>query len=412
MNGYDARLYKTKKYTSLLSSFMFELDYTKENIYLCELLANYIFHTNKKYKTKKELSREFKINYDMYMRISNFNVGKKLFVELCFIFLDPEIIKDDYLLNAIRFAHTCFFDLNVENGALDRDILNECKMKMINNTGSSLTNPSAKAHIEYDKRVLHDSIYTIDLIETKEEYEALLNSFTDKDIINMHKNLINNCFIGCNLMGNYKSDALDLIKELFVFNPRKLDTNYNSFLTFNEVEPDIEIKDDSIKQSTLIATYKIEDYKIADAEVYIAIEMALNYVGMLLHKTLREDLKLVYSADACFYKRGGFISLSASISKENKDKTLAGYNDVLKKLEDRTVIEDLLIKGKKEVELQNYIEDESYNRVFSRMIGESYKMRLPLKKQTEKYMNLTVDDILAAVKRIKLVNVFFYRGEK
>jgi len=413
MNGYEARLYKTKKYTSLYASFVFELEYTKENIYLCDLLAEYMLNTNKVYKTKKEIFKYIRTYYDMYMGINNFNIGKKLFIEVSFSFLDPTLVKDEYLENAIHFAYDNLFKPNFTDGKLDKEILDTCKSKMISAKGIRLKNSDTRASISFARIYLSNTYLTTDLIETKEEYEQLLNSFSDKDIIDMHKLLINNCFVGCNLMGNYRDSDIDLIKKLFVFkNVKQLDSEYEEKIDFNYENRNVTISDDNISESTLIAIYSIDKYKKGDLYTYIAISCALNYVGMVLHKVLREEMHLVYNASASYNTKAHFFTIKAYIDKNNKDKTLEGFKKVLKKLEDRDYVSEILEKGKREVKLQNYIEDESAGRLFDRMVDESYKWSESKDIRTKAFMDITEDDIINAVKRLKCEGVFFYRGDK
>ena len=413
MNGYDALVYKTDKYTSLLASFMFEIDYTKENITLCDYLADYMLNTNKKYKRKHELQKMIRTYYGMTISITNFNVGSKLFVEVGFLFLDPLLVKDDYLSDAIDFVHNYIFNPNFIDGRLDEYQKNESKKTLINYMGSHLSNPDVKANNEYRKSIGKNTYITTDVFDSKEEYEDLLNSFTDEDVIKMYHKVFDESFVGCVLMGNYSDDALKQMKELFTFKKvRELDASYFEKLDFNLDNRDITIEDDSVNQSTLIVTYSINDYKEEDYFKYLAIKLALNYVGMVLHKVLREELKLVYNASANFNRRSGYMNIRAYIDKDNKDKTIEGIDDILNRFKNVDYIKDLLLRGKKEVDLDAYTLDESESRLFDRTIQTKYKWKLPIEEQTKLFHSLTEQDIIDAINRLKKEEIFFYKGVK
>ena len=186
----------------------------------------------------------------------------------------------------------------------------------------------------------------------------------------------------------------------------------SNFVKPGDKEWDITIEDDSVNQSTLIVTYSINDYKEEDYFKYLAIKLALNYVGMVLHKVLREELKLVYNASANFNKRSGYINICAYIDKDNKDKTIEGIDCILNRFKDVDYIKDLLLRGKKEVDLDAYTLDESESRLFDRTIQTKYKWKLPIEEQTKLFHSLTEQDIIDAINRLKKEEIFFYKGVK
>lgn len=414
MDGYDARLLKTDKYNVYTASFMFQLEYTRYNAFLIRILKKYLIYTNYKYKTREKINEALRENYGMNMFISSFDKGDKLFVELGLNLIDPQKLNEEYLDSALSLAHDLFFNINKTNGQkLNRRALKMLKEKEINNVGSYLSDPSYKEYVLFEKRVYKDSRYMIEHIDSKSEYEKILNSYSDKEIIDMHSHLINDCFVGCNLMGNYRKKDLDLIYKYFPFKYHTPVKDYKYYVNLDKVPSYIEYSNNKISTSYLTVVYKIEDYKSSEREKYFAINAALNSVGMLLHKVLREENKLVYTAYSNFLGATlGIYEVKAEISKENEQKTIDAIDEVFKRLKDKNVVKDILAKGKREVKLSNYIEDEVYSKVFNRMIDEHYKFCDLKKNITDKYMSLTVKDIVSAVSRIKKVTVFIYRGDK
>lgn len=414
MDGYDARLLKTDKYNVYTASFMFQLEYTRYNAFLIRILKKYLIYTNYKYKTREKINEALRENYGMNMFISSFDKGDKLFVELGLNLIDPQKLNEEYLESALSLAHDLFFNINKTNGQkLNRRALKMLKEKEINNVGSYLSDPSYKEYVLFEKRVYKDSRYMIEHIDSKSEYEKILNSYSDKEIIDMHSHLINDCFVGCNLMGNYRKKDLDLIYKYFPFKYHTPVKDYKYYVNLDKVPSYIEYSNNKISTSYLTVVYKIEDYKSSEREKYFAINAALNSVGMLLHKVLREENKLVYTAYSNFLGATlGIYEVKAEISKENEQKTIDAIDEVFKRLKDKNVVKDILAKGKREVKLSNYVEDEVYSKVFNRMIDEHYKFCDLKKNITDKYMSLTVKDIVSAVSRIKKVTVFIYRGDK
>ena len=411
MDGYKANLIITNRYTSMFMTFLFEMKYTKKNIYLCDLLAEYMLNTNKFYKTGKSIYNRCNTYYNMNISIDNYHIGTQLFVEVSYTFLDPELVKDDYLNKAIKFASQMLFYPNFGE-KLDSKVLKKIKNQMIESKANWLSNPINRGRIEFIKNFAPNSFLSEDLIESKEEYSELLNSFTEEDVMNMHKNILNRHFVGAYLAGNFNKEHLMTVKKYFKFNHvAKLNTNYNDFMPFDNVK-DLTISSDSLSESSLIVIYKVVDYSPSKEFTYLSIEKILNYVGMLLHRVLRDEMHLVYSASAYFNIRAAYFRINASISKENMSQTLMGIEKVWDLLKDEKYLEEIIPKIKKDVQLDFYTEDENHNRVFSRMISEDCKWQPKIKKVMDSYANLTVQDIVEAVNSLKKICVFFYRGDK
>ena len=53
INGYNVFIHKIKKYSSIRMRFVFEIPYTREDIFKSDVLDEYMIHSSKKYKTRK-----------------------------------------------------------------------------------------------------------------------------------------------------------------------------------------------------------------------------------------------------------------------------------------------------------------------------------------------------------------------
>lgn len=412
MNGYDARLLKTDKYNVFTIAFMFELEYTRYNIFLISLLCQYLFHINSKYKNREKIQEAFRENYSMSMPLYTINKGDKLFVKLGLTLPDPQKVNAEYLESALSLAHDIFFNIYKKNNKLDEYTLKLIKDKKINNKGSDLSDPYNIQFVLFEKNVYKDSYYIIDHIDSKKEYADILNSYSDKEILWMHSHIINNCFVGCHLLGNYRKKDIALIKKYFPFKYHMPLTDYKYNVNLDNVPKYIEYSNNKISTSYLKIVYKIDSYKISEIEKFKVIDMALNEVGMLLYKTLREEKQIVYYASSTFLEKSGIFEIRLEINKDNEKNAITGIDEVFAKLKDDKLVKEILKRAKKEIKLSNYVEDESYLRVEYRMISEYYKFTDIKKNITRRFMNVTLEDIINALPRIKKVTTYIYRGEK
>lgn len=413
MKGYDAYTYKTDKYTTIHIDFLFEMDYTKENIYKCDLLEEYMMHTNAIYKTKREIDEKIRTYYSMGLRMTNYNVGKKMFIEINYTLFDPKLVKDNYLSDALEFAHDMLYKPNFVNGKLDAETLKVCKNNMISSHASTLVEPKYKAKIGFTNTVFPNSYLTEDIIETKEEYEKMLNNCKDQDLIDMYHKILDESFVGLTIMGNFDEEFLDNVKRLFKFKTVKaINTDYDGKVVINDKDEFIKVCDREVNESIVYGVYDIKKYDIKKKYVYEIISLMLNTHGRVMHKVLRDELKLVYTASASFNSRAEFFVLNALIDRSNINKCVEGFDMILDKLNDKTYVEELLSLVKKQVNISDYVSDENKWNMNDDLFKYAFKTTDSRKRRNEIINKITPDEVIEAVNNLERKVVYFYEGAK
>lgn len=413
INGYDAHIHKTKKYSSIHMRFLFEMPYTKENIYKYDLLESYQIHSNLKYKTRKELNERKMELYSMTYGFGNFHRGEKMFVEASFSFLDPKLVGEDYFKEALEFARDILFFPNFEKGKLDTQELARCKANLIARVGDELMNFKARANRSFMETLFPGTYFMIDRLESKEEGEQLFESFTDEDLIKAHRHLLDDCLVGMVLMGNIDDEYLKYIEELFTFkNVANFDKEYNEIIDIDaNIKDYYHIVDEDYGESIVRAVYTYEAETLKEKMAYCCVARMCGSSGMLVHKILRDELGIVYTASASYSKKLNYFVLQALIDASNKDEALKGFDMVLEKLDKKT-IEELLAKIKEEVDLAAYIFDESKWNVFFELYDLAFDFEEPREAFDAAIKSLTVEDIENALSKMKRVTVHFYEGVK
>lgn len=414
INGYDVFIHKTKKYTSIHMRFLFEMPYTKENIYKYDLLEEYQIHSSNKYKTRKALKTKRLELYSFGYSLNNYNIGEKMIIEASFQFYDPELIGENFLKEALEFAREILFYPNFEGGKLDLEELTRCKTNMIAAFKDDLLSLKKREWNNFVKTLFPNTYKMTDNIETVEEYEALLNSFSCEDLIKAHEEWINHTLIGVVVMGNVKKDFLKYLEEMFKFEEAKpLDEEYNEIISIDPKVKDFNhVIDNEYKESIVRAVYTYKTADLKDKYTYYAITRMMSGSGMLVHKTLRDELGIVYTAGASRSKKLDYITMSAVIDAQNVDAALEGFENVLNKLKDVELVTKLLDKIKEEADMDEYIFDESKWNVFYELYDLSFNFDISNKEKNDLIKSLTVEDILKAVDEMKLRTVIFYEGGK
>ncbi|HBA37887.1 MAG TPA: hypothetical protein DCY94_04110 [Firmicutes bacterium] len=414
INGYELAVNKTKKYSTINFKFVFELDYTRDNIFKLDVLEEYMLFANKKYRTKEALGKRRMELYSLDYSISNYIHGEKLLVEFNFGMYDPELVKDDYMYEALEFVRDFLFEVDFEAGHLRKDALERGKSNLISAVGEDLVSATGAERRSLLKTLYPDTYKTRDLVESKEEYENTLNSYSDKQIIEMYDTLFSESFVGAIVMGNMKDEYYDYIEQMFKFDGVKaFDRNFKDEIRINKSTPKYtHVEDDSIKDSVLTVVFEAPSKNFKESCAYMAISRMFNKTGMLIHKILRDELGVVYSAGATYVGKLKTLTFRANIDSSNEVAARRGIEEAIERLKNRKLIEDLLSKIRIENEDYLYVYDESKWNLYDELYDRTFKIDVLSKKRIKVMNELSAPDIEDALKRLRLVKIHFYEGKR
>lgn len=414
INNYPVYIYNTKMYSSIHLVFMFELPFTRKDIFICDLLEEYMIYANEKYPTREAIGDKRMELYSMDCGVSNFIRGEKQFVRVSFGFYDPELVQNDYIKDALKFASDIVFRPNFKDGHLDKKALARVKQDLINSMGEDLMSTGGKSNRSFIKMMFPDTYRTRDMIESKEEYIELLDSITDEEIIKMHKNLIDNSMIGAVLMGNIHPEYYDFIGEAFKFKTcKKIDRRFKDKLKISSKTPfETVVEDSDVKDSMVRVVYECPAKNLKKKLVYSVISRMLSGSGMIIHKVLRDEMNIVYSAGSDYNMRQDYMVLGAKLDKANVDKALEGFEIALKRLEDKNLIKALLSKIKEEDALFLYCFDENKYNNYDELFDRAFKLTSTDRKKIKVTTTIEEDDVMEALKEMKKVKIHFYKGTR
>lgn len=414
VNGYDVYIYKTKKYSSIYMRFLFEMPYNKRNIYCSDILEEYMIHSSRNYKTRKEIEDKRMELYSLNFGMNNSVRGEKMLTHANFSFYDPDLVKDDYIKDALTFTRDILLNPNFDNGVLDKQELRRSTDNIKNSIGEGLMDYRTRASNSFIETLFPNSYMTEDIIHSIDEFEDLINSFKDKDYINMHDKLINNSLVGLVIMGNFKDEYIEYLEELFKFKSTiKLDRDFKETLSISkETDFYTKISDVDTKESALRLVYNCPARSYRDKVIYNMISRMLSGTGNILFKVLRDEMKLVYSTNSSFNNKLDYMVLSAYIDKKNVEAAEDGIKNALKRLENRELVDDLLTQMKEKNEMFIYTFDENKTNLFYELYDKAFKLERTDKERVKIMEKVTTDDILNALKKMELVKVFFYEGVK
>lgn len=415
INGYDVFIYNTKKYSTIHMRFLFELPYTRENIFKYDLLEEYMLHSTSKYKTRKEINDKRMELYSMNFGMNNYNKGVKMFTEVTFNFYDPKLVKDAYFKEALEFSKEILFHPNFDGGRLDEDELRRSKDNLITEVADGLCDYRQRARKDFLQVLFPNTYKTIDLITKKEDIVDILDSYSDEELIKAHEELVQHSLVGLIIMGNIEEEYLKYIEEIFKFKETKvLDKEYHEKLSICRTTPYYtKMVDEDYKESILRVLYKCPSRSLKDRLTYSLIARMFGSSGMLLHKILREEEHLVYMTSLAYNRKQDYMILLAYIDKENAIAAEEAMGEMLERLkDDDALLDSLLTKIKEENELDMYVYDENKWNPFYELYDRAFDFDISTKRRIKIMSTITKEDVKIALNKMKKAKIHLYEGAK
>ena len=401
--------YQTDDFVTIKLEFDFLIGSTKEDYFKALLLSSYLNKTNSKYLRMKEISDKKKDLYALELKIGIKTIGIKIFLSFRVDMINPKVVDDEYFNDAIDFLKIMMLEPNFKNGKLDKDIFNQIKNEIINNESNVLKDSSKMQARLFRKNTLPESILNNRFCLDIEELKNIINSFSDKDIIDFYNKTMNSFYAGF-AFGNLTDEQNNYLINKLNFKAIVIDNNYCVEDIISTGEKEIVSKDTT--QSYLYVVYEIKDYEIKKSYIYRTICGMLNSMSGSLMQILREKLGIVYSVSANIFYYNGFMYVLAQIDKKNKDKALKGIEEAFNKIISDEYCNQYFVASKKRLE-ELYIsqsEDINYNfEDFQKyVLGNNYTGE----EQIKLIRRLTSDDIQRELKNIEKKYVFYYKGDK
>lgn len=411
MSNYSANVYNTDQYKLLKIDFLFEVEYTRKNWIMLSILTRYLKLTNEVYKDAEEIEQQSSELYSCSVGFPRNCYGSKIIMELYISMCDEKAVGEKITKDVLQYAHNILYKPNFKNNKLDQKIKSKIINSMISRMEDILKNYKAVAERDLVETLFgKDSYYTFVMYDNIEEYKELIESITDEDIIAFYHNVLNNCFVGLNIVGNVNDELLQYIDELFKFkNIKQLDTDYYKKFDYQNVDDYKKVVDEKVGSSILYAFYELDSN--IDPDMYKILLLILHRPGMLMHRILRDEMDLVYTCGVAHYRYNG-IYLSAYISAENEEKCLVGFNNCLEKLKDRGYVEErikYILENKEETE---FLLGEKINDLVRKAYYNFLQVKTSDSELIEKIKTITADDIAHLVDTLSLKFVYKYEGTK
>ena len=396
----NIEFYEVKDANKTVISFVFDIDYKREDIVKKMMMQRMILNYTKDLKTIKDYH---KTREDLYIMNCNNNLIKnynKAIYEINFAIPKSNIINDFNLDAAIKFIHDLLFNPFVNDNQFDLESFNfelnylkDKEKDYPHSIGEYASDVFLDFVDEEKKTLLH-----------YDEYINYLNSVTSKEVYEYYsKNIKNNNFKVC-VFGNIeeKDNIITVLNKYFTINNLETrEIKYYDFLPVLDYKE--KIISTKYNQSVLSLFYQFKDLKEEDL---IKLEMLYYFLNSrendLLYTELRYKNNLVYQATAKYSLTYGSLALVAFLDYKLLDKVEDAINTVFDNLKDKNNFE--LYKSRLEKAIEYDILNDEDNPFY--MVKEVFlKNYLPndiLKIKLEKIKNVSFESFFQFLNRIVL----------
>ena len=369
-----------------------------------ELLSRYIMKTNKNYKTEYDLNKREIDLYSIEFSTATINMGSQNMLFFCFDIVSPTAVHD-YSKEAFKFVHEMIFEPDFTNEKVFNNIKESYLSALLNN----LSQPGYVANSLFLDRTFgcedRKYRYSTDLDYIKN----MIDSITLKDIEELYyKTVREENFVRGLAFGNITDEEFKTLRENF--NYKRDNTFIDCSEKYDFVEEDVEVSDENANESTIFITYDIDNMDPGTRKI---INEIFNGSCDLCMNILREKYGLVYTSGVLISYVSKYLVIKAKIDKNNKDKFIEAVDEMMRIVQDKKSLEELLQNAKDSIKIDYELIDESRDEMILNI--DNYISGIfngfDDVKFAEDIYGVKVEDVLKCTKTLKRKKIFLYRGD-
>ncbi len=344
--------------------------------------------------------------YNEYLNVASYHHGNHMIFDAYINIINPELVKDDYLKDAIKYL----FDI-VYNPLFNDKSLEYTKDRMNTVYNRVQETPSSIAEINayhlFNEGVLEES----DLVVNKEKVDAI----TINDIQRKYDELINHSNLGVYVLGDvgkYEDKIIEILDSNIKTNNCSLCDYQINIPTVDKVKEKTDYKDD-IKQTQLFMIYNTPSLK--DELDYCKLRLFNIILGSSgqtsrLFNNVREKRQVCYVISSSYQSLNNSLRIYSGTNTATLDDTI---EEIKKTLESMRSITDEELDNAKTYYMNHLdgIFDDLYT-IYRKLLNmKEYNQNDP-QIEKELIMKVTKEDIQNLVDDIKLNTLYVLKGDK
>lgn len=411
--GLGLTLIKTEKFKSNLISINIQRMLEKEEAAKNSLLPQVLLNGCEKYESMREISDRLDDLYGASILADTSKRGEKHIISFKILNTNDKYIDEKIFGDIIEFLNDIITKPLVIDGGFKKEYVDIEKENLKNKVLSIINDKKSYAHKRCIEIMCEGEKYSIPSSGDINDIENI----TPQDLYKHYKKIIKDSRIDIIVEGDFDCDEVEnAIKEHFSIERGEIkELEREEFIKKVDSVKRIDESMD-ISQGKLVMGYRANiDYK--DAKKYYALVTGCGVLGGGPHSKLfnnvREKESLCYYIFASVDKYKSIIMISSGIEVENRVKTERLIKENLKAVMNGEITEEELLNTKKS--LINGFKSSCdgiggmSEFVFSQELGDTdYK----IEEIIDYVENVTVEDIVEAMKNVQEDTVYFLTNEE
>lgn len=405
--GVITKFVENKNFHTTLINFIYQFKCENEEIAALNLLSRLLYITNKKYPEIDLFAREKMNRYIMNFGIINQSINDIYFLNISLLIPSQNVIKEDYLEDALKFALETIYENNLNNEILfERE--KRLAIEMVLNNYKNIDFIAEKNMLD-----LIDDAGIINKFKYKDiEY---LNNLTIENIVACFNKYIKNVKPKIFINGNIDKSKTELIitdyfEELNLKDYKVL-KHYNYFYDKEEFIDKNDVS--KFYQSIVYMVYNVKDYNQDDFYKLYFINLLLNNSSSdLLLKGLRKENNLVYSCGSSIMMRNGLLFIKATTNKNNIKLTKVIIDSIINEIRngyiDNNTTSDIIHRLSLNIER----EKDSFYVDSSNIINDYFKTDLSSEKVLNILKSITIDELIEFANKLELKCIYTLEGNR
>ncbi len=409
-DNYNIHTIKTDKFKTCSMEIMYSKKLDKDKITDINMIVDVLAASNKKYKTKREVSIELENLYSASFRGCLSVVGNNHFISFITDFLNPKYCEDGFLEEVMDFSIGMIKNPNITDGKFDETSFNIVKNRLKADIESLKDNPTRYAFrrslINMDK----DSITSISRLGDLEHLEKINTS----NLINIYNEIMNDYQCDIYIIGNIDMDNIvSLIKDKF---------SHNKYINNNPLYVDNKLCDEvkdvretgKYEQDSFVMIYNLDNFSKREKDFVVHLYNIILGSGGLtskLYKYIREENSLCYNLSSMYMKYDQLLMIYVGINEKDKDLCIKLINKAMNEMINGDFTLEELDNAKKQVESSIRMSEDTMGGIINNYLFNELD-NLPLyDERIKEFKTVTKDEIMKLASKIKLNTIYLLAGE-
>lgn len=408
--NYTLHLINTDRFKEVYISIRFTKPFEKETGAYLKLLERVLLSNGtKKYKKRKELSREFERLYNTNIINTFYAVAKNMVFESRLMLVNPKYTDMEVYSESFKLLKEILTNPIIKNNEWNNNIFNIEKDSLIKSIENVKDNPESYGRLKFEESFYKGTVFA----ENNHKNIKLFKALENKKLYEVYKTLFTDFKIDVLVIGDFEEEIIkkEVNKLLKEFKSND-EASRNNQIKINH-KTTIENKESiNYTQSNLFVGCTIDG--ISEEERNFILILYNTILGSMNNSVLfvnvREKHSLCYHIGSIINRFTDTIAIDSGINAKNYDLTIKLIKESMNSMTKEATIKSLLTNAKKTLEIAfNDFYDNIYKIMDYYFLNE-FTYIPSIQERKEKVEKCKVEDICNLAKKVKISNIFLLEG--